>query len=179
MKGKGKDASTSIALIRESMAAVLRLVEAEEEEGLVDIQCMSKAKEIVEPATESTRSLKVPEWARSNVRFNLLGTMPFTRCHHFAAARVEEAMVEWLVDTGGARTVADKHTIAKMGLKIEYGDFGSFWGLGAGPTSYLGRVPGPIIIQFSEEVSMWLPEIKVIDTDEPLLILGNDLLAPE
>ena len=26
---------------------------------------------------------------------------------------------------------------------------------------------------------MWLPEIKVIDTDEPLLILGNDLLAPE
>ena len=161
------------------MAAVLKLVEAEDEEDLVDIQCMSKAKEIVEPATESTRSLKVPEWARSNVRFNLLGTMPFTRCHHFAAARVEEAMVEWLVDTGGARTVADKHTIAKMGLKIEYGDFGSFWGLGAGPTSYLGRVPGPIIIQFSEEVSMWLPEIKVIDTDEPLLILGNDLLAPE
>ena len=66
-----------------------------------------------------------------------------------------------------------------MGLKIEYGDFGSFWGLGAGPTLYLGRVPGPIIIQFSEEVSMWLLEIKVIDTDEPLLILGNDLLAPE
>ena len=161
------------------MAAVLKLVEAEDEEDLVDIQCMSKAKEIVEPATESTTSLKVPEWARSNVRFNLLGTMPFTRCHHFAAARVENAMVEWLVDTGGARTVADKHTIAKMGLKIEYGDFGSFWGLGAGPTSYLGRVPGPIIIQFSEEVSMWLPDIKVIDTDEPLLILGNDLLAPE
>ena len=161
------------------MAAVLKLVEAEDEEDLVDIQCMSKAKEIVEPATESTRSLKVPEWARSKVRFNLLGTMPFTRCHHFAAARVEEAMVEWLVDTGGARTVADKHTIAKMGLKIEYGDFGSFWGRGAGPTSYLGRVLGPIIIQFFEEVSMWLPEIKVIDTDEPLLILGNDLLAPE
>ena len=88
-------------------------------------------------------------------------------------------MVEWLVDTGGARTVADKHTIAKMGLKIEYGDFGSFWGLGEVPTSYLGRVPGSITIQFSKEVSMWLPEIKVIDTDEPLLILGNDLLAPE
>ena len=101
-KGKGKDASTLIALIRESMAAVLKLVEAEDEEDLVDIQCMSRAKEIGEPATESTRSLKVPEWAHSKVRFNLLGTMPFTRCHHFAAARVEEAMVEWLVDTGGA-----------------------------------------------------------------------------
>ena len=49
------------------MAAVLRLIEAEDEEGLVHIQCMSRSKEIVEPATESTRSLKVPEWARSKV----------------------------------------------------------------------------------------------------------------
>ena len=37
MKGKVKNASTSIALIRESMAAVLRLVEEEEEDFPADM----------------------------------------------------------------------------------------------------------------------------------------------
>ena len=82
----------------------------------------------VEPATETKRSLVLPTWA-ANYRQNLLGLMPFTRCHFFAAMAVGDevdgnndngkgalGVLEVLVDTGGARMVADKYTIERLGL---------------------------------------------------------------
>lgn len=95
----------------------------------------------------------VPKWAEP-VKHNLLGAIPFSRCHFFATVKVEDAVVEALMDTGGARSVIDKHTVAKMGLSIEKVDCGSFWGLGAGPVPYLGRVAGPVRVQFSKKVVM-------------------------
>ena len=62
----------------------------------------------------------MPTWA-ANYRENLLGLMPFTRCHFFAVMAMGDevdgdnddgkgasGVLEVLVDTGGARTVADK-----------------------------------------------------------------------
>ena len=116
----------------------------------------------VEPATEATRSRELPTWA-ANYQANLLGLMPFTRCHFFAVMAVgsevdeEQAdgktasgVIEVLVDTGGARTVADRHTCEKLGLKIDRVECGSYWGIAATPVSYYGRVAGPVPIRFSE-----------------------------
>ena len=59
-------------------------------------------------------------------------------------------MIEVLVDMGGARTVADRHTCEKLGLKIDRVECGSYWGIAAIPVSYYGRVSGHVLIRFSE-----------------------------
>ena len=85
----------------------------------------------------------MPTWA-ANYRENLLGLMPFTRCYFFAVMAVGDevdgnnddvkgvsGVLGVLVDTGGARTVADKHTIKRPGLKIDRVECGSYWGIAA------------------------------------------------
>ena len=42
-------------------------------------------------------------------------------------------MLEVLVDTGGARAVADKQTIERLGLKIDRVECSSYWGIAAMP----------------------------------------------
>ena len=73
----------------------------------------------------------LPTWP-ANYRENLLGLISFARCHFFAVLAVGDevngnnddskgasGVLEVLVDTGGARAVADKHTIERLGLKID------------------------------------------------------------
>ena len=55
-----------------------------------------------------------------------------------------------LVDTGGARAVADRNTVKKLGLQIDIVECGSYWGIAATPVLYYGRVVGPVDIRFSE-----------------------------
>lgn len=136
-KGKKRRSVGTAAHIRESLAAILRILDEKEP------SCHAKSGNWVAPATEQNRNKNPPEWA-GKVKYNLLGRIPFTRCHFFAAVKIGEAMIEALMDTGGARSVVDKHTAAKMGLQVASGDYGSFWGLGAGPVPYLGCVLGPI-----------------------------------
>ena len=59
-------------------------------------------------------------------------------------------VIEVLVDTGGARTVADRHTIEKLKLQIDRVECGSYWSVAATPVSYYGRVAGPVPIRFPE-----------------------------
>ena len=46
------------------------------------------------------------------------------------------------------------------------------------PMQYYSKVTGPVPIRFSRDVVMYLPEIKVIDTDDVLFIIGDDFMAP-
>ena len=52
----------------------------------------------------------VPKWAEP-IKHNLLGVIPFTCCHFFATVRIEDAIIEALMDTGGACLVIDKQTV--------------------------------------------------------------------
>ena len=54
------------------------------------------------------------------------------------------------VDTAGARTMADRHTVKKLGLKVDRVECGSYWGIATTPVSYYGRVAGPVPIRFPE-----------------------------
>lgn len=132
----------------------------------------------------------LPTWA-ANYRENFLSLMPLTRCHFFAAISMGEevdgdnnngkgalGVFKVLGDTGSARTVADKHTIERLGLKIDRVECGSYWDMAAMPVQYYGKVAGPVPIRFSHDIVMYLPEIKVIDTNDMLFIIGDDLMAP-
>ena len=139
----------------------------------------------VEPATEANRLQVLPTWA-SNYRENLLGLMPFTRCHFFAVMDVGDEVDEENDDGKGAlgvlevlfdRTVADKHSIERLGLKIDKEECSSYWGIAAMPVQFYGKVTGPVPIRFSHDVVICLPEIKVIDTNDVLFIIGDDFMA--
>ena len=69
-----------------------------------------------------------------------------------------------------------------MSLKVQVAGaggrwFGTFWGPSGSPTPYYGRIPGPVEVRMSDEVALYLPEVKVIDSREDLVLLGTDLLA--
>ena len=64
--------------------------------------------------------------------------------------KIASGVVEVLVDTGGARTMADRHTVGKLGLQIDRVEWGSYWGIAATPVSCYGRVAAPVPIRFSE-----------------------------
>ena len=76
------------------------------------------------------------------------------------------------------RTVADKHTIKRLGLNIDRVECGSYWGIAAMPLQYYGKVTGLVPIRFSCIVVIYLPEIKVIDMDDLLFIIGDNFMAP-
>ena len=87
-------------------------------------------------------------------------------------------VLEVLVDTGVVITIADKHTIKRLGLKIDWVECGSYWGIAAMPVQYYGKVTGLVPKRFSHNIVMYLPEIKVIDTDNALFTIGDDFMAP-
>jgi hypothetical protein len=57
-------------------------------------------------------------------------------------------MVEVVLDSGGAKTMIDKNTARLLNLDIEWAtegkSYGSFSGVSAQPTQYLGRSKGPV-----------------------------------
>ena len=56
--------------------------------------------------------------------------------------------------------------------------FGKFFSAGGTLHPYEGRVIGAVAFQFSPRVILTLPEVKLVRGDEPLLLLGTDLLVP-
>lgn len=70
------------------------------------------------------------------------------------------------MDTGGARSMIDHESAKALGLNIELADgnksFGSFWGPSGEPINYFGRVKGPVDVNFAEDISFRLPELKLI-----------------
>ena len=64
--------------------------------------------------------------------------------------KTTSGVIEVLVGTGGARTMAYKHTVKKLGLQMDRVECGSYWGIASTPISYYSRVAGPVPIRFSE-----------------------------
>lgn len=110
---------------------------------------------------------------------------PGTR-HYLALIAVDGSLVEGIVDTGACRTMMDLRTAKALGVSLEELSrgkdgsfpFGHFYGPEGVPAPYAGRTKGPVTFRFSKKVSLVLPEVKLVDNPGPLLLLGNDLLAP-
>ena len=95
--------------------------------------------------------------------------------------------MECIVDTGACRTMMDLETARNLGLRAEERDpechprkapFGRFVGPNGQSSPYEGRVQGALMFGFSKRVVLRLPEIKLTRTEQPLFLLGNDLLGP-
>ena len=70
----------------------------------------------------------------------------------------------------------------KLGLTIQQTDrevhYGSWSSPGDKPQYYVGHVPGPVLVRFDAQVVIPLAEVKLIQTNEPLILVGSDLMAP-
>ena len=107
--------------------------------------------------------------------------MPHSLAHYMVTIRIGKGVVDAVIDTGAARTIIDAETAKRMGLPIEVAtrskSFGTYWGPSGPESHYYGRIPGPVKVEFSKDIFITLPEIKVINSLEPLVLLGTDLLT--
>ena len=131
-------------------------------------------------ATPKTRPTHLPDWAQGYLNFR--GLVPLSPAHFYGTAAFNGSITDVLMDTGGSRTMMDITSARKMGLQIQLTDkeihYGSWSGPGDKPQYYVGRVPGPILVRFDAAVVIPLAEIKLIETSEPLIIVGSDFMAP-
>lgn len=122
----------------------------------------------------------IPTWAPEGVE-NLRGLVPVSNTHYHALVSLMGKLVEVMLDPGGARTMIDRATAIALGLNIEWADanksFGTFSGVSATPSPYLGIARGPVELRFGEDVVFFLDEIKVFDYPDPIIIVGTDLLG--
>ena len=54
---------------------------------------------------------------------------------------------------------------------------GSWSGPGDKLQYYVGHVPGPVLVRFDAQVVIPLVEVKLVKTNEPLILVGSDLIA--
>jgi hypothetical protein len=104
-----------------------------------------------------------------------------TTQHYLAIVKLGKGVVEAIVDTGGSRCMIDLKTATKLGLPIEVATpqkhFGSFYGPNGVSTPYYGRVKGPVRIDVGPDVYLSVPDIKVVQHKDPLVLLGTDVLV--
>ena len=135
---------------------------------------------MVVSATAKSRPLGLPDWAAGYLNFR--GLIALSLAHSYGVAAFNGSVTDVLLDTGGGRTMMDLASACKMGLSVQLTDkevhFGSWSGPGDKPQHYVGRVPGPILVRFDQYVVVPLAEIKLIETAEPLIIMGSDFMAP-
>ena len=97
-----------------------------------------------------------------------------------AAGGRAPAVTEAIGDTGATRSLIDMELARSMGLPIQRAkgtDCGTYFGPGSEERPYVGRVIGPITLRFNKEVTIELRELKVIAHNEPLLLIGADVLC--
>lgn len=112
---------------------------------------------------------------------NHLGHLPLSPLHFIVTVAINGAVVDAIVDSGGARSLIDSRTARLLGLTWEEaknGEAGLFWGPGGEPTPYKGLVRGPVKLQFGQGVTVELDALRVIAHREPLVLLGGDFMAP-
>ena len=61
-------------------------------------------------------------------------------------------------------------------MRTGYFPFGTYTGLEGKPTPYVGRVVGLVLVAFSPRVTITLPELKLVETRDPLLLMGTDMM---
>jgi hypothetical protein len=124
--------------------------------------------------------LSMPRWASDTAK-NFRSLAVPSKAHYTALCEIGDGVVNVMLDTAGARTMIDIATAESLGLPIERVTstryFGSFYSASGVPTAYAGRVKGPILMKFSENVTISLREMKVIDYPDSLVLVGTDLLG--
>ena len=74
----------------------------------------------------------------------------------------------------------DLDTAKLAGLPLTYPtasrSLGWFHGPSGVPTTYSAIVEGPVELQFTGDIRITLPELKVITSRDPLLLVGSDLM---
>ena len=146
--------------------------------------------DIVDPPAPECRTRSLPGWARGHK--NLRGLINFSRSHFYAVVAVkgpgsnpssDQAAVvgEAVIDTGGSRSLIDADSAEQYGLQVTVGDAGFFWGPGNKAEPYYGKVEGPVSLTFGEDLTMVLPDLRVVKgtRTDPLFIVGADMMAPE
>ena len=56
-------------------------------------------------------------------------------------------------------------------------DFRWFYGPSGEATHYTGIVEGPIYLRFSKDISITLPEMKIVKNKEPIVLIGTDMMV--
>ena len=101
-------------------------------------------------ATAKSCSLSLPDWAAGYLNF--CGLITLSLAHFYGLAAFNGSVTDVLLDTGGGRTMKDLASARKMGLSVQLTDkevhFDGWSGPGDKPQYYVGRVPGPILVQF-------------------------------
>ena len=125
------------------------------------------------------RDCSAPRWAKE--ARNCRGLMQWDSSQFVCLARMGESLVEGILDTGAACTIMDIDMAKRIGLPVveeARAEFGSFTVPGRSqPIPYPGAVLGPVSIQFSQEVSVEIPLLRLLRHGRPLLLIGADILA--
>ena len=118
-RAKGKTStSQAVGLLRDGLQGMLsQLQHLENEDDEDGIYQSHTEKEVIEPATEATRVWRLPAWAGKCQ--NLLGLVPFSRCHYFGVMAINDSIIEALLSTGGAKSLVDVDTVEQMGLEAK------------------------------------------------------------
>ena len=90
------------------------------------------------------------------------------------------AVTEGIADTGGARSLVDLNSAQSLGLNVTRAkgtEFGTFYGPASELRAYAGVVRGPVAFRFSQEVVVYIRELKVIEHAEPLVLVGANVLC--
>ena len=92
----------------------------------------------------------LPSWAQPGAK-NARGHCAVSSSHYMGLACVEGTFLEITLDSGGSKTMVDKHTAIKMGLDIEWADqtkkyYGTFSGVSGTSMQYLGVTKKPVLV---------------------------------
>ena len=116
------------------------------------------------PPSAPNKQPELPGWAEGMK--NVRGRIPISKNHFTCVVAVNGACMEAIVDTGGCRSMMDLGTAQAAGLKVKLSgsgeSYGSFYGAAGEVHEYAGIVEGPVELQFSREVKLQLPQIKLL-----------------
>jgi predicted aspartyl protease len=92
----------------------------------------------------------MPTWAGKDCK-NARGVCSVNGSHYIALAKVDKAVMEVTLDSGGSRTMIDSETAKLIGLEVEWAkdtnkNYGSFSGVNGKSMSYVGVAKAPLRI---------------------------------
>ena len=172
------------------LVAALDEVE-EDEQGDPTYATAAPETEVVkpQPATRASREVDPPTWATEGLR-NLRGRLPLSHCHFTAVVQVSVpnkpkagAILEALVDSAGAKSMIDLKSAEMASLPLvrstKERPLGWYYGPSGDPVAYAGIVQGPVRLLFAKDVFITVPELKVVHSKEPLVLIGTDAMSAE
>jgi hypothetical protein len=95
--------------------------------------------------------LSTPEWA-ADCKVNLRHLTSWSNDQYVGLVEIGGALVEAIMDSGGARTMVDGRTARAAGWawsEARGGEFGTYITPGGETRQYMGVIPGPVEIRFS------------------------------